>query len=235
MARTYFLYYLYDAEFEYTKIFFSKEEAKYRGDCARDAILYMSMIVSRTSIQDLLLLTQSRHEDARGYFVELFSKQYFETTTSQVFAPIQINQSFSTQYALRGLHFQIPPYAQSKLIYSVHGEILDVAVDLRQDSPTFGTSFSTTLSSKQATALFVPKGFAHGFLVLSKEAIVQYAIDAPYVKEAERGIRYDDPQLNIQWGETEGDKHFLLSEKDKQLGRLEEVRNIFYLPKTHNI
>ena len=193
-----------------------------------------SMIISRTSISDVLLLTQQRHEDARGYFAELFNRRDFEKTTTQPFVPIQINQSFSAQHTLRGLHFQRPPYAQSKLIYTIQGEILDVAVDLRQDSPTFGKYFSTTLSSARATALFIPKGFAHGFLVLSKEAIVQYVIDTPYVKEAEQGIRYDDPQLNIRWS-TDQTQPFFLSEKDKQLGSLAQAKNIFYLSNMYNI
>ncbi len=167
------------------------------------------MNIIETTISGLKIIKPHVFSDERGYFMESFKSSDFSETTF-----IQDNESKSRKGVLRGLHFQMPPFAQTKLIRVTSGEILDIVVDLRYHSPTFGQFCSVTLNSDHKYQLLVPKGCAHGFRVLSQNATVNYKIDAPYRPEQERGLRFDDPILNIDWGETEG---VILSPKDREL------------------
>ena len=157
------------------------------------------MNIELTYIKDLVLLTPTVFEDERGYFFEAFNKKKLADLGIHIDF-IQDNQSFSKKGTLRGLHYQNPPFAQTKLVRVLEGEIMDVAVDLRKDSPTFGKQYSIILSAENKKQLFSPKGFAHGFSVLSETAVVLYKCDQYYNKESEGGIRYDDATLNIDWG-----------------------------------
>jgi dTDP-4-dehydrorhamnose 3,5-epimerase len=162
-----------------------------------------------TNFTGLKILEPIVHGDDRGYFTESFKALHFPHHTF-----IQDNESKSAKNVLRGLHFQLPPYAQTKLIRVIFGEILDVVVDLRHDSPTFGSPYSIILNDSNKLQLLVPKGFAHGFLVLSDSAVVSYKVDAPYSPEHDRGIVYNDPVLNIKWNNLE---NVVLSQKDREL------------------
>ncbi len=156
------------------------------------------MKVIKTDFSDLLIIEPKVFEDSRGYFFESFnSMKYKESGVDMIF--IQDNESKSSYGVIRGLHYQLSPYAQTKLVRVISGRILDVVVDIRQNSPTFGKYFSIELSSENKTQLLVPKGFAHGFSVLSETAIVSYKCDELYNPEAERGIRYNDEKLGIDW------------------------------------
>lgn len=178
------------------------------------------MTVETTFIKNLLVLTPTIFEDERGYFFESYSEASF-AKNGLSYAFIQDNQSFSKNGVIRGLHFQKAPYAQTKLVRVLQGEILDVAVDIREDSATYGKHFSIVLSAENKKQLLVPKGFAHGFSVLSETAIVSYKVDEVYHKESESGIRYDDPALNIDWKVTLSD--IIVSEKDIILGTIKEL------------
>lgn len=164
-----------------------------------------------TPIKDLFVIVPKVFEDSRGYFFEAFRQDYFsEKGIKNPF--IQENQSRSSKGVLRGLHYQAEPYAQSKLVRVVKGEILDVAVDLRKDSSTFGQHFCIILSEENKKQLYIPKGFAHGFLTLSEIADVFYKCDEIYNKDSERGVRYNDPKLNIDWNSY--GTNFTVSDKD---------------------
>ena len=164
-----------------------------------------------TGIADLLLFEPRVFGDSRGYFFESYNeKQFAEHGINIRF--VQDNQSMSSYGVIRGLHFQKAPYAQTKLVRVLHGRILDVAVDLRKNSPTYGKHFSAELSSDNKRQLLVPKGFAHGFSVLSEKAEVLYKCDAFYNKESESGIIYNDATLNIDWNIPAGKE--IISEKD---------------------
>lgn len=170
------------------------------------------MKVIKTDFPDLLILEPKVFEDSRGYFFESFNlSKYTEAGIDLTF--IQDNESKSSYGVIRGLHYQLSPYAQTKLIRVVSGKILDVALDIRQNSPTFGKHFCIELSSENKTQLLVPKGFAHGFAVLSETATVFYKCDNYYNPEAERGIRFNDPKLGINW-RIESNKE-IVSSKDK--------------------
>jgi dTDP-4-dehydrorhamnose 3,5-epimerase len=169
------------------------------------------MTIEKTLIQDLVILSPRIFEDSRGYFFEAYNQaQFVENGINYQF--IQDNQSFSKRGVIRGLHLQINPFAQAKLVRVLEGEILDVAVDLRKNSPTYGQHFSVVLSADNKKQLMVPHGFAHGFSVLSETASVMYKVDQLYHKESERGIRYDDPTLAIDW--QLDPKEVIVSEKD---------------------
>lgn len=156
------------------------------------------MTIEKTAIKDLVIITPSAFPDERGYFFEAYNKaKFLENGINYQF--IQDNQSFSKRGVIRGLHLQISPFAQAKLVRVLQGEILDVAVDLRKDSTTYGQHFSVVLSGDNKKQLMVPHGFAHGFSVLSETASVLYKVDQVYHKDSERGIRFDDPTLNIDW------------------------------------
>ena len=165
------------------------------------------------------LLTQSVHADKRGQFVESFQKSRFEEQTGISIDFIQDNEVASHQDVVRGLHLQNDPHGQAKLIRVVLGKIYDVAVDLRADSPSYGEWFGVELSAENQIQLFLPKGFAHGYSVLSERAIVQYKVDAPYAPQAENGIRYNDPDLGIDW-QVDKPK---LSDKDQKLPFLKDL------------
>ncbi len=170
------------------------------------------MRIIETGISGLVLILPRIFSDSRGYFYESYSQKLFEEKVTKV-RFIQDNQSFSKYGVVRGLHFQKKPHAQSKLVKVVSGKVLDVVVDLRKDSHTYGKVFSVELSSDNHLQLFIPKGFAHGFSVLSQGAIFQYKADEYYVPESEGAIAWDDPDLNIDWGLPLED--IILSEKDK--------------------
>lgn len=165
-------------------------------------------------IPDLVVIEPRVFEDERGYFFESFRQDQFEENVRNIsFA--QDNESKSSYGVLRGLHFQRPPFAQAKLVRVVQGEILDVAVDIREDSSTFREHVSVRLSGENKKQIFIPEGFAHGFVVLSSEAIVRYKVNAPYSREHEGGIKYDDPGLDIDWILPHDD--LIISEKDSAL------------------
>jgi len=165
------------------------------------------------------LLTPKVHADSRGQFVESFQKGVFAEQTGLSIDFIQDNEVVSQQDVVRGLHLQNDPHGQSKLIRVVLGKIYDVAVDLRANSSTYGEWFGVELSADNQTQLFLPKGFAHGYSVLSEKAIVQYKVDAPYNPQAENGIRFNDPDLGIDW-QVDNPK---LSDKDLKLPFLKQL------------
>lgn len=178
------------------------------------------MKVEKTALQDCFIVEPKIFEDNRGYFYEIFNKRNFKEQTGLQVNFVQDNESFSKKGVLRGLHFQKGKYAQAKLIRVVSGEILDVVVDMRQDSPTFLKHFSIQLSSKNKKQLFIPKHFAHGFLVLSETAHINYKCDNYYNKQAESGLIYNDKSININWG---NELEFIISEKDQALPTLREL------------
>jgi len=171
-----------------------------------------------------LIFEPAVYKDERGFFFESYNEQTFhkEGVTNRF---VQDNQSFSKYGVIRGLHYQLDPYPQTKLVRVLQGRILDVAVDIRQGSPTFGKYVSVELSSDNKRQLLVPRGFAHGFSVLSETAEVSYKCDGFYDKASEGGIRYDDPQLNIDWQLPLGEA--IVSAKDLQLPVFAECKNNF--------
>jgi len=175
------------------------------------------MEYTSTEIEDVLLLKPSVFSDNRGYFFESYRKSFFREEGVEVNF-VQDNVSFSRQKTIRGLHYQIEN-PQAKLVMTLKGEILDVAVDLRRSSPTFGQHVSCILSSENSYQLFVPKGFAHGFLVRSPHALVHYKCSDYYNPDGERGLNWDDPALDIDWQIDEP----ILSEKDRQNPLLPEI------------
>ena len=174
----------------------------------------------QTRIPGVVLIKPQVFGDSRGYFMESYRRDQFSSHVPQV-EFIQDNESKSSCGVLRGLHYQLPPCAQSKLVRAVVGRILDVAVDIRKGSETFGQHVAVELTDENKEQLFIPKGFAHGFAVLSREAIVMYKVDAPYVPDSERGIRFDDPALDIDWRIDAAQA--LVSEKDSQLPSFAEA------------
>lgn len=174
-----------------------------------------------TPLKDCFLLKPSVFKDTRGIFMESYSRRRFREITGLDIEFVQDNQSVSTRGVLRGFHFQRGEYAQAKLVRCPMGEILDVVVDLRPDSPTFKKSFKIHLNQTNHLQLFVPAGFAHGFVTLSEQSIFAYKCDQYYHRESEAGIRYNDPELGIDW-EFETSK-LLLSEKDQSLPSLKDL------------
>ena len=173
------------------------------------------MKVEETKLKGCFIITPAVFEDARGYFFESFNKSKFEALTKTNVDFVQDNQSFSTYGTVRGLHMQLGDSAQAKLVRVLAGEVLDVAVDLRPDSDTYGEWFSIRLSAENNLQLYIPRGFAHGFSVLSETAVFAYKCDNYYDKAAEAGIRFDDATLNIDWGVPA--EAMQLSEKDLEL------------------
>jgi dTDP-4-dehydrorhamnose 3,5-epimerase len=182
------------------------------------------MNVIDTELDGLKVIEPRVFEDDRGYFYESYNKKTFKNHGLNV-EFVQDNQSKSAYGVLRGLHYQMNPHAQAKLIRVLDGEILDVVVDVRKKSSTYGKSYKIILSCQNKKQLFVPKGFAHGFVVMSKQAVVLYKCDQFYNKESESGIIYNDPLLDINWKIPESD--ITLSEKDKLLKPLNEAPNNF--------
>jgi dTDP-4-dehydrorhamnose 3,5-epimerase len=177
-----------------------------------------------TDISGLLIFEPTVYKDERGYFFESYNEQTFhkEGLTNRF---VQDNQSFSTYGVIRGLHYQLDPHAQCKLVRALRGKILDVAIDLRKNSPSYGKWISVELSADNRRQLLVPRGFAHGFSVLSETAEVSYKCDSFYHKESEGGIRFDDPQLNIDWQVPAGKA--IVSQKDLDLPLFANCRNNF--------
>ena len=156
------------------------------------------MELVKTNIDGLVVLIPKIFGDDRGYFFESFNQDWFSKNVSSV-PFIQDNESKSKKGVIRGLHFQAPPFDQAKLVRVIEGEVLDVVVDLRSDSPTYGEVFSIRLSAENKKQLYVPRGFAHGFSVLSDAAIFAYKVDNIYNSDSEGGLMWNDPQLNIDW------------------------------------
>ncbi len=173
------------------------------------------MVVTETKLQGCFIFEPRVFEDERGYFFESFNQKTFESTTGCSVDFVQDNQSFSKYGTLRGLHFQTGQHAQAKLVRVLKGKVMDVAVDIRPSSSTFGEYIAIELSEENNKQLFIPRGFAHGFVVLSPEAIFFYKCDNYYNKEAESGISYNDEQLAIDWGIPEDE--LIISEKDISL------------------
>ncbi|MGN7205188.1 dTDP-4-dehydrorhamnose 3,5-epimerase [Pedobacter sp. SAFR-022] len=181
------------------------------------------MELSKTAIPDCLVIKPTIFRDGRGYFFESFNEESFANLSGISVRFVQDNQSWSQYGVLRGLHFQYGEHAQAKLVRVLKGEVLDVAVDLRPGSPTFGKYESIILSEENQLQFFIPKGFAHGFVVLSETAEFFYKCDNYYNKAAEGGIHFADPALNINW-QVPSDE-LIVSEKDAILPFLAEVTN----------
>ena len=178
------------------------------------------------TIPDVLLIEPVIHRDERGYFVETFKQKLLDEALGYQVKFIQDNESKSTSKGvLRGLHYQLPPYTQNKLVRVIKGEVLDVAVDIRRNSPTFGKHVSVVLSEKNKKQLFVPGGFAHGFIVLSDGAIFAYKVDAYYSSEHEEGIAYNDKEIDIDWHFLE--KEIILSKADQNYSNLSDNKKLF--------
>lgn len=178
------------------------------------------MNVLRTDMEGLVIIEPKVHGDERGYFFESFSERDFAAGVAET-SFVQDNESRSVYGVVRGLHFQRPPHSQAKLVRVVKGRVLDVAVDLRKDSPTFGRHIAVELSEENHRQVFLPKGFAHGFSVLSEEAVFQYKCDDYYAPECEEAVAWDDPDLDIDW-KVPADK-VILSEKDRRHPRLRDI------------
>ena len=178
----------------------------------------------KTKIEGLIILEPKVFGDNRGYFLESFNQYKFEEIVSKV-SFIQDNESKSSKGVLRGLHFQNPPYDQSKLVRCIDGKVLDVAVDIRKGSKTYGHHLTVELSAENKRQLFVPRGFAHGFLVLTDTAIFSYKVDSTYSPEHDAGLYWNDPILNIPWGLDE--TKILVSDKDSKLPFFSEFKSPF--------
>lgn len=172
------------------------------------------MNFQRTNIPDVIKITPQLHKDDRGFFLETHSQEKFKAAGIPT-TFVQDNQSFSQKNTLRALHYQSAPFAQAKLVRVLFGEILDVAVDLRKSSPTFGQHVALKLNSDTKEMLYIPEGFAHGFFALSDIADIAYKCSNPYNKDAERTILWNDPVLDIKWGISDQEKP-ILSEKDQK-------------------
>ena len=177
-----------------------------------------------TEISDVIIIEPSVFIDERGYFLETYNQNKFEEAVGMT-SFIQDNESKSSKGVLRGLHFQKPPFEQAKLVRCIEGEVLDVAVDIRKNSKTYGQHIAVVLSGENKRQLFVPRGFAHGFLVLSDTATFAYKVDNTYAPEFDAGIRWNDKELNIQWGIE--DSEVLVSSKDAKLPFFTEFESPF--------
>jgi dTDP-4-dehydrorhamnose 3,5-epimerase len=182
------------------------------------------MTIETTPLAGCVVLIPRVFNDDRGYFFESFNEKTFNELTGTNTHFVQDNQSFSTKGVLRGLHLQKGEHAQAKLVRVTKGEVLDVAVDLRKGSPTYGKSHAVRLSAQNNHQFFIPRGFAHGFVVLSDEAVFQYKCDNYYNKQAEGGLHYGDPELGIDW--ILNSDEFLVSEKDEVLPTLQNVGDL---------
>ena len=177
------------------------------------------------SIKDVILIQPTTHSDERGYFLETFRQDLFEAAIGYKVNFLQDNESKSTKGVLRGLHYQLKPYTQAKLVRVIEGSVLDVAVDIRKSSLTFGQHVSIELNAQNKNQLFVPHGFAHGFVVLSESATFAYKVDNYYAPEYDRGIKFDDPKLGINWRLSLGELQ--LSSKDKINPSLSDATELF--------
>lgn len=182
------------------------------------------MEIIKTDIEGLIIIKPQIFKDSRGYFFESFSQREFNEKVTPI-QFVQDNESCSSYGVMRGLHFQKPPYSQSKLVRCVKGSVLDVAVDIRKGSPTYGKHVAIELSAENHLQFFIPKGFAHGYAVLSKEAIFQYKCDEFYTPQSEGGIQLMDESLGINWPISADDA--ILSDKDKKYPKLSEITSDF--------
>ncbi|MDT3370159.1 MAG: dTDP-4-dehydrorhamnose 3,5-epimerase [Bacteroidota bacterium] len=175
----------------------------------------------QTEIAGLWIIEPKVLSDSRGYFMESFKQELFNQNVGKVNF-IQENESGSSRGVLRGLHYQLAPYSQAKLVRVIEGTVLDVAVDLRKGSPTFGKYMAVELSGQNKRQFYIPQGFAHGFHVLSERAVFTYKVDNPYMPSHERSLCFDDPQIGIDWQITDPE-NVILSEKDKNAPLLAEA------------
>ena len=178
-----------------------------------------------TKLKGCFILEPNVIKDERGYFMESFNEKTFQQGIGKAINFVQDNQSFSSKGVLRGLHYQCGEYAQAKLVRVLQGEVLDVAVDLRPNSETFGQYEAVLLSSKNQKQFFIPRGFAHGFLVLSETATFFYKCDNFYNKESEGGLLYNDESISIDWGFP--NEKLVISEKDKILPKLASAKKVW--------
>ncbi len=183
------------------------------------------MTFTRTEIPDVVIVDPQVHGDERGYFVETFRADKLEAFLGYQINFCQDNESKSAKGVLRGLHYQLHPAAQTKLVRVIQGSVLDVAVDIRKGSPTFGKHVAVELSSENKRQLLVPRGFAHGFVVLEEDTIFAYKVDNYYSPENDRGIAFDDPELHIDWQLPHNE--LKLSQKDKVQPKLHETDDLF--------
>ena len=183
------------------------------------------MTFTRTAIPDVVIIEPKVHGDSRGYFVETFVSNKLEEFLGYQINFCQDNESKSSKGVLRGLHYQLPPYAQTKLVRVIHGRVLDVAVDIRKNSPTFGKYVAVELSGENKKQLLIPRGFAHGFVVLEDDTVFAYKVDNYYSPECDRGIAFDDKNLNIDWILKKEELN--LSAKDTKQPKLNETNDLF--------
>jgi len=176
------------------------------------------------SISDILLIEPTIHSDGRGHFVETFRQDLLEGVIGYKVNFVQDNESKSTKGVLRGLHYQLEPFSQAKLVRVIEGSVIDVVVDIRKSSPSFGQHVSIELSDYNKYQLFIPRGFAHGFMALTDTATFLYKVDNYYSKAHERGISFNDKQLDINWGLP--NEILKISDKDKQLPLLNKIKKI---------
>lgn len=181
------------------------------------------MTFTRTSIPDVVIIEPTVHGDLRGYFVETFRADKLEDFLGFKINFCQDNESKSSKGVLRGLHYQLPPHAQTKLVRVISGRVLDVAVDIRKDSPTFGKYVAVELSAENKKQLLVPRGFAHGFVVLEDDTIFAYKVDNYYSPQCDRGIAFDDKNLAIDWMIKK--EELKLSEKDTKQPKLFDIKD----------
>jgi len=181
----------------------------------------------KTEIPEVIIIEPKVFSDERGYFFESFRQDKLEEFLGYKINFCQDNESKSKRGVLRGLHYQLPPFAQTKLVRVIKGNVLDIAVDIRKGSPTFGKYVSVELTEDNKKQLFIPRGFAHGFLVLSEEAIFSYKVDNYYASEHDRSIRFDDSDINIDWNFPQ--KDILISDKDKNAPYLKEAKVFEYV------
>ena len=179
----------------------------------------------RTQIPDVIIIEPLVHGDHRGYFVETFRADKLEAFLGYKLNFGQDNESKSSKGVLRGLHYQLPPHAQTKLVRVIHGRVLDVAVDIRKNSPTFGKYVAVELSGENKKQLVVPRGFAHGFVVLEDDTVFAYKVDNYYSPKCDRGIAFDDKNLNIDWILNHDELN--LSAKDTKQPKLNETNDLF--------
>ena len=181
------------------------------------------MQFTRSAIPDVVIIEPKVHGDSRGYFVETFRADKLEEFLGYKINFCQDNESKSSKGVLRGLHYQLPPHAQTKLVRVIKGRVLDVAVDIRKNSPTFGQHVAVELSAENKKQLLVPRGFAHGFVVLEDDTIFAYKVDNYYSPECDRGIAFDDKNLNIDWLLNHDELN--LSAKDKTQPKLFDIKD----------
>jgi len=180
----------------------------------------------KTEIPEVVIIEPKVFGDDRGYFMETFRQDLFEKNVRKINF-IQDNESKSKKGVLRGLHYQLSPFAQSKLVRVIKGSVIDVAVDIRKNSPSFGKYVAVELSEDNKRQLFIPRGFAHGFLVTSEEAIFTYKVDNYYAPKYDRSIRFDDPDIDINWNFEK--EEILVSDKDKNAPFLKDAEIFEYI------